>query len=170
MEKNLACGFLNAKKMPLRAHENILIFYQKLPTYNPQFSKGKHKKYIQSQVKSNCYNKVLKSTRYYDSDKRFPKDVFKFDTMLSGGAKYPGGIHTIHPQEKPIDLLEYLIKTYSNEGEVVLDATIGSGSTAVAAINTNRQFIGFELDEHNFDVACDRIQRVQEEKQLSLLD
>lgn len=158
-EKNLACGFLNANKMPLRAHENILIFYQKLPTYNPQFSKGKSYYRTPSNVASKNYNKNFDKFREYP-ERRFPQDILSINAFHFAE----------HPQEKPVDLLEYLIKTYSNEGEVILDATIGSGSTAVAAINTNRQFIGFELDEHNFDIACDRIQRVQDEKQLSLLD
>jgi len=152
--KNLATGFLNAKKMPLCAHEDILIFYRKLPTYNPQFTTGKkyRAKYTSN---SKNYGKVLKEFNYHMTDgKYFPKDNLHYNFYN----------HNEHSQQKPTALLEYLIKTYSNEGEVVLDATIGSGSTAVAAINTGRNFIGFELDEHYFEVAQKRISEAFQKK------
>jgi len=147
--KNLATGFLNAKKMPLCAHEDILIFYRKLPTYNPQFTPGKPYKRI-SPHWSNNYRAGICYGSENNSGDRFPQDIQKFKNDFL----------TSHPQSKNIYLLEYLIKTYSNEGETVLDATIGSGSTAVAAINTGRNFISFELDEHFFEVAKARIEQI----------
>ena len=97
---------------------------------------------------SKNYGKIKTELIYKMSDEKYPQDVCKVYTHN----------HKTHPQEKPVALIEYLIKTYSNEGEVVLDATIGSGTTAVAAMKTGRKFIGFELDEHNFEVAERRIE------------
>ena len=146
-QKTQATGFLNAKKMPLKNHENILIFYKKLPTYNPQFEKGKP--YI---AKSNAsknkgnYGKFKDNLTVNDGF-RYPKSVLNF---TNGGKTY-------HPTQKPVELFEYLIKTYSNENDIVLDNCIGSGTTAIACINTNRQCIGFELDETYFNIAEKRI-------------
>lgn len=138
-EKTSATGFLNAKKMPMKAHENILVFYKKLPTYNPQKTKGHKRKVSKSIHKINC----IKTTDYgkhdlttYDSTERYPRSVLEFPTDKQKCA--------LHPTQKPVALLEYLIKTYSNEGDVILDNCIGSGSTAVACINTNRNFIGMD--------------------------
>jgi len=170
-QKNSTTGFLNAKKMPLKAHEDILIFYRQLPTYNPQFTQGKPKNWnSDKQINSRCYNAIRnRRTGYHNLEgKYYPKDIVVFNTMLSGGAKYDNGLHCIHPTEKPVDLLEYLIKTYTNEGELVLDATIGSGSTAVAAVNTGRHFIGFETEKKFCDIANERISKVQAEKAQAL--
>ena len=104
---------------------------------------------------SSIYGKRPSQKEIYTSTKTgYPADVLYFDALNSN--------KRLHPTQKPTDLLEYLIKTYTNEGEVVLDATIGSGSTAVAAINTNRHFIGFEIDKKYFDIANERIERARQ--------
>ena len=151
-EKTSATGHLNAKKMPMKAHENILVFYKKLPTYNPQKTTGHQRKVSKAEHKINC----VKTTNYgehglttYDSTERYPRSVqiFKTDKQKE----------SLHPTQKPVALLEYLIKTYTNEGETVLDNCMGSGSTGVACLNTNRKFIGIEKDDKYFDLACNRI-------------
>jgi DNA modification methylase len=160
-EKDRASGHLNSHKMPMKAHENILIFYKKLPTYNPQMTTG-HKP-------SNKSGKRKKETTNYG----------KFENLISGGqtTRYPRSVqkfnvvnsqhNPIHPTQKPVELFEYLIKTYTNEGEVVLDNCMGSGTTAIACINTNRNFIGFELDKHYCEIANKRIEN--HTQQLTLL-
>ena len=155
-EKRIAVGFYNANKMPLRAHENILIFYQQLPTYNPQFAKGKSYKRNHSTIRQTVYSNTERIPTVNDG-KRFPRDVQKFATAY-------GKRRLFHSTEKPTDLLEYLIKTYTDEGETVLDATMGSGSTGVAAINTGRNFIGFELEQKFFDIAQKRLTDAQNDK------
>ena len=152
--KNLAVGFLNAKKMPLCAHEDILIFYRHLPTYNPQFTQGKPYVRIRKNHSAINYGKHnLQSFTENDGNFYYPKDIL-FD-------KCP---QEFHSTQKPVELLEYLIKTYSNAGEVVLDFTCGSGSTCVAAVNSGRQYIGIELDEKYFEIACDRVTQAQDLK------
>lgn len=156
--KPLAVGYLNAHKMPLRAHENILVFYGALPTYNPQFTQGKPYSKMGGNNTSNYRHH--KSTRKESDGRRYPLDVLRArQPYCEGGELY-------HPQQKPVSLLEYLIKTYTNEGETVLDATMGSGSTGVAAVNTGRKFIGFELTEKYFEIAQMRLEQaaVQYEK------
>ena len=151
-EKTSATGHLNAKKMPMKAHENILVFYKKLPTYNPQKTAGHKRKVSKAEHKINC----VKTTNYgehglttYDSTERYPRSVQVFKTDKQK--------ESLHPTQKPVALLEYLIKTYTNEGETVLDNCMGSGSTGVACLNTNRKFIGIEKDDKYFDIACNRI-------------
>ena len=145
-EKENSTGFLNAKKMPLKKHENILVFYKHLPTYNPQMREG-FKPYYN--VRNNPY-----SSNYGD---------YKATTASSDGTRYPIDIiefnrdKGLHPTQKPVALLEYLIKTYTNEGDTVLDNCMGSGSTGVACKNTNREFIGMELDEKYYKIACERL-------------
>lgn len=153
--KQLVSGFLNAKKMPLRQHEQIAVFYKHLPTYNPQFTQGQplHSKgdaYKTKELTNNNYGE-FKATD---------------DSRAGSTEKYPVSIITIqkphpaasvHPTQKPVELLEYLIKTYTNEGDLVLDNCMGSGSTGVACKNTNRDFIGIELDENYFNIAKERI-------------
>ena len=153
-EKSLGVGFLNVKKMPLRCHENILVFYQQLPTYNPQhwFDKPYQKPLWQGKTTRN-YNIDDRSLPYENpTGKRFPIDILQFYSCNRHFGSY-----SLHPQQKPIDLLEYLIKTYTNDGETVLDATMGSGSTGVAAVNLGRKFIGFELQPKFYDIAKKRI-------------
>ena len=149
-EKSMATGFLNAKHMPLKCHENICIFYKKLPTYNPQMTKGKpyniKRRDCEAQYLGNFENIETKN-----EGTRCPRDILK-DLWKP----YCGG-KLFHPTQKPVPLLEYLIKTYTNEGETVLDNCMGSGSTGVACVNTNRNFIGIELDEKYFNIAKERI-------------
>lgn len=156
-EKTNATGFLNAKKMPLKAHESVFVFYQKLPTYNPQFSFGK--RYIRSSSDRGSANYGAfqsEKNRRYDN-KRYPRSVIKFSN--SGRDKD----YEHHPTQKPVTLLEYLIRTYTNEGETVLDNCMGSGSTGVACVNTGRNFIGMELDPGYFETAKRRIEEAQEQ-------
>ena len=147
-EKNQAVGFLNAKKMPLRKHENILVFYKHLPTYNPQ-GLIKLDEPIQEKGSANRNGK-----NYGVADKSFIRTHTNYPTDIITFSKDSG----YHPTQKPVDLLEYLIKTYTNEGDVVLDNCMGSGSTGVACVNTNREFIGMELNEEYFKIACERIE------------
>ena len=160
-EKSLAVGFLNAKKMPLRCHENILVFYQQLPTYNPQFRKGKP--YV-ADVNTTTINYGKSNRPVTISDgRRYPRDVVKFYQV--GNFNHTDNYHA---QQKPTDLLEYLIKTYTNEGELVLDATMGSGSTGVAAVNTGRRFIGFETEQNFYDIARQRLAKAAAQREQSL--
>ena len=146
--KSQATGHLNAKKMPLKQHENILIFYSKLPIYNPQWTWDKPYKKTRSTYSSN-YGKQKDSVTTISDGRRYPKDVLYIGKKESN--------KHLHPTQKPVELLEYLIKTYTNEGMTVLDNCMGSGSTGVACINTNRSFIGIELDEKYFNIARNRI-------------
>lgn len=150
-EKTAATGHLNAKKMPMKAHENILVFYKKLPTYNPQKTMGHTPvhSYTKHQDDGSNYGKTKVGISGGGSTERYPRSVQVFKSDKQKVA--------LHPTQKPIDLLQYLIKTYTNEGEAVLDNCMGSGSTAVACLNTNRKFIGIELDDKYFDIAKDRI-------------
>ncbi len=157
-EKTKATGHLNAKKMPMKAHENILVFYKKLPTYNPQKTTG-HKPV-------NSYTKCIK-------EGTADGQVYGKTGVVSGGGntdRYPRSVQVfasdtqkskLNPTQKPILLMEYLIKTYTNEGETVLDFTMGSGSTGVAAKNLNRSFIGIELDDKYFEIAKERIKQLE---------
>lgn len=149
-EKTSATGHLNAKKMPMKAHENILVFYKKLPTYNPQKTQGHTRKTSKTGKKydSDCYGDESNKP-FYDSTERYPRSVQIFPTDKQ--------TLKLHPTQKPVALMEWLIKTYSNEGETVLDNTMGSGTTGVACKNTGREFIGIELDSEYFDIASNRI-------------
>ena len=151
-EKPAATGHLNAKKMPMKAHENILTFYNKLPTYNPQKTLG-HKPTNSYTKKNNadgeCYGNTVSVSGGGNTD-RYPRSVQVFS---SDKQKLK-----LHPTQKPVALMEYLIKTYTNEGETVLDFTMGSGTTGVAAKNLNRKFIGIEMDEGYFNIAKKRIE------------
>ena len=149
-EKTKAGGFLNAKRMPLQAHECICIFYKKLPTYNPQMQQGKP--YIKKAVSNgdgHNYGKFERvGTTNVNEGTRYPRSVIKFSN---------DNHNSLHPTQKPVPLIEYLIRTYTNESDVVLDNCMGSGSTGVAAYNTNRKFIGIELDNNYFTIAKERI-------------
>ncbi|AUR98411.1 DNA methylase [Vibrio phage 1.250.O._10N.261.55.E11] len=150
-EKPNATGFLNAKKMPLRAHETALVFYDKLPTFNPQMTHGHERKVTKRKtVNSECYGKALNLSEY-DSTSRYPRSVQKFSSDKQKGS--------FHPTQKPVELMEWLVKSYTNEGGVVLDFCMGSGTAGVAAVRNNRQFIGIEQDEKYFDIAKQRIEQ-----------
>jgi len=152
-EKPKGTGFLNAKIQPLRYSELVSVFYKKQCTYNPQKTTG-HKPSNKSSAKSiketDVYGKFNKQEKGGQTD-RHPKNIIKFNNVNSSK-----GI--IHPTQKPVALMEYLIKTYTNENETVLDFTMGYGSTGVAAKNLNRNFIGIEQDEKYFKIAENRIQ------------
>lgn len=151
--KVLPRGHLNAKKQPLRVIEEIAVFYSKPCFYNPIKTTGHKRKIARTKYEkegdgSQVYGKEIRDT-FYDSDERYPNGLIEFSTANQQGKQ--------HPTQKPVALLEYLIKTYTNESEIVLDSTMGSGSTGVAAKNTNRKFIGIELDEGYFEIAKNRI-------------
>ena len=158
-KKDRPSGFLNAKKMPLKDVEEILVFYKKCPIYNPQFWEGiplhgMGTKYKEGNLGNNNYGKFASHTnpsanREGDT-KKCPRQVLEF--------KRPHP--PIFPTQKPVDLCEYLIKTYTNEGDLVLDNCMGSGSTGVACKNLNRRFIGIELNSETFNLAKDRIEGV----------
>lgn len=155
-EKPAATGFLNAKKQPLRAHEIISVFYARQPIYNPQKTTGQRRKQsARTDIGSECYGKAIKR-QVYDSTERYPRSIQKFNSDKQK--------QSLHPTQKPVALLEYLIKTYTQEGETVLDFTMGSGSTGVACLNTGRDFIGIELDAHYFEIASTRIAQAQATK------
>ena len=160
--KVLTSGFLNAGRMPLREHEDIMIFYKKLPTYNPQFTDGKplhgmgekFKKVKNNNNNYNDFNSCNNPSANREGDtKKYPKSILTFPR--------PASSKMLHPTEKPVELLEYLIKTYSNENDVILDNCMGSGSTGVAALNTNRRFIGIELDKKYFNIAKNRLENIK---------
>ena len=150
-------GHLNAKKMPLKNHENILVFYKKLPTYNPQMTKGTPYTQKSGRASSN-YNPQERVTTVNEGY-RYPLTVQKFKSEKG-----------LHPTQKPVELFEYLIKTYTNEGETVLDNCMGSGTTAIAAINTNRNYIGFELDQEYYKTSIERINNHIKDKQIDLFE
>lgn len=164
--KNTPTGHLNAKRMPLKNHEIISVFYKKQPIYNPQFEeyadsvkkRFKNNEYVNKKQPStnNIYNafKSISSSINYDRG-TYPKTVKYFETP-------PNSKRRLHPTQKPVALMEYLIRTYTNEGETVLDFTMGSGSTGVACINTNRNFIGIELDKTYYDIAESRIEEAKQ--------
>ena len=152
-QKNKVTGFLNANKMPLRQHESILIFYQKLPTYNPQKSQG-HKP-VNSFTKmsdGSNYGKTSKGFKGGGQTDRHPTSILKFPVVNNDSQD------KCHPTQKPIALFEYLIKTFTNENEIVLDNCIGSGTTAIAAIKSSRRFIGIDNNEDYCQIAKERIQ------------
>ncbi|HIH9427620.1 TPA: DNA-methyltransferase [Klebsiella pneumoniae] len=153
-EKGNATGFLNAKKQPLRAHENIEVFYRRQPTYNPQFTHGHERRTSKRKtVNSECYGKALTLTKY-DSTSRYPRDVQFFSSDKQTG--------NYHPTQKPLALVQYLIETYSNPGDTVLDFTMGSGTAGVACQQVGRNFIGIEKDADIFRTACQRMGIKQE--------
>ena len=152
-DKVLSSGFLNANKMPLRRHELISVFYKKPPTYNPQKTVGKqnHGKGSKKDCENNNYG------NYGFADNRDVLGNLKHPTSILTFPK-PHPSISVHPTQKPVELLEYLVKTYTNYGDIVLDNCMGCGSTGIACVNTGRRFIGMELDEQYFDTASNRIE------------
>lgn len=158
-KKNKSTGFLNSKKMPLRNKEDILVFYRQQPLYNPQKTFG-HKpvnKYTKHTMDGETVGKTKIGISGGGSTERYPVCVLEFPVVNQDGSSKDG---KYHPTQKPVALMEYLIKTYTNEGETVLDFTMGSGTTGVACKNLNRNFIGIELDEKYFNIAKERISGV----------
>ena len=159
---NQETGHLNASRMPLRNHEDIAVFYCKLPTYNPQpfFGNVKHDKtkYNGTQKEKSVYNSFTANVVARDGD-RYPLSVIDVPRNWKRQDQ-------LHPTQKPVDLLRYLVLTYTNEGDTVLDNCMGSGTTAIACIKERRHFIGFELSKEYFDKAVKRIDT--ERRQLTL--
>lgn len=159
-DKCLKTGFLNANKMPLRQHEDICIFYKTLPIYNPQKKKcdplkRNHSKGRLFNAQTNsCYGDFVASPTVI-SDYKFPTSIITIPKEHINGQMY-------HPTQKPVALMEYLIRTYTNEGGIVLDNCMGSGSTGVACVNTSRRFIGIEIEEKYFKIAQKRIKDIKE--------
>lgn len=163
-EKTAATGHLNAKKMPMKAHENALVFsddpeehwnmivfYERLPTYNPQKTSGHEPTHIYTKRDNSdgdCYGNT-KSVSGGGNTDRYPRSVQMFSSDKQ--------TCSLHPTQKPVALMEYLIKTYTNGGETVLDFTMGSGTTGVAAKNLKRKFIGIEMDPDYYAIACGRV-------------
>lgn len=148
-------GFLNAKRMPLRNHEDIAVFYQKLPVYHPQMFHGEinhSRKPSGFQENNKCYG-LYKRTETIFTDEKYPVSVI--DIPKEHNIFY-------HPTQKPVALLEYLIRTYTDEGDTVMDNCMGSGTTGVACMNTGRNFIGYEKEKKYFDISQERIFAAQE--------
>jgi len=167
-EKSMPTGMATSSFMPMKYHEIISIFVNKnKPTYNKimversEIGKVRAKKPIQSKSKSNHISLGKQEARQYDPNKVNPKTVLKFKSVPNTPKGYK-----LHPTQKPVELMEYLIKTYTNENETVLDFTMGSGSTGVACLNTDRNFIGIEMDENYFNIAKKRIEEHTKQQKL----
>lgn len=163
-DKARATGFLNANRMPLRYHEDICVFYDKLPVYNPQMEdlNGREPNHPQGHgehtEKNSCYGKVNRINPTYE-DKKFPRSIIRIKAVHCNEGQF-------HPTQKPIELIRYLVRTYTNEGDTVLDNCAGSGTTAVACLKEKRHFIGFELNKEYFEKSLERIEK--ERRQLTL--
>ena len=158
-EKTQATGHLNAKKMPMKAHENVLVFYKNLPTYNPIMTEGHIRKVSKAKNRAACIerrndtdniynNEYADKVNDYDSTIRYPRSVIQFKTDKQTS--------NLHKTQKPLDLMKYFISTYTNEGMTVLDNTMGSGTTCLAAKELNRKFIGIEKEPKYYEIACQR--------------
>lgn len=157
-DKVKGTGFLNAKRQPMRNHELVSVFYKKQCTYNPQKTTGHKlkKSYRSKELQTEVYGE-MNNDYVYESSERYPRSIQVFSTDTQNSS--------LHPTQKPVALCEYLIKTYTNEGGIVLDNCIGSGTTAVAAINTGRNFIGIEREPEYVDIANKRIYDVKQLKE-----
>ena len=155
--KKLAGNGILAKKQPLKIHENVIVFNSKI--YIPQMTKGKLRKKLTNNPKISEINggDGVKRANETFNDQYYPTSIQEFSMANLRRNR-------LHPTQKPVDLLEYLIKTYTNENDIVLDFTMGSGSTGVACVNTNRKFIGIELDKKYFEIAKERIKDAQDNK------
>lgn len=148
-EKTHPTGHLNAKKMPMKAHENILVFYNKLPTYNPQKTSGHVRKTaVKRRDDTPVYGEQDFVDLPYDSTERYPRSVLIFPSDKQRSA--------LHPTQKPLALIEWLIATYTNAGDMVLDNCMGSGTTGEACKSLGRRFVGIELDETYYRTAVAR--------------
>ena len=170
--KGKESNFMLLKKQPKKDCEIISVFYKKQPTYNPIMEKAKrnssgnkgNKKTISGNVQN--YTLDIENSNYVDSGLRYPSMILNFSSQ----SREVNNVNRLHPTQKPVALLEYLIKTYTNESETVLDFTMGSGSTGVACVNTGRKFIGMELDKQYFDIAVNRIAETQGEVTENVMD
>ena len=161
-DKVKGTGFLNAKKQPMRNHEVICVFYKKQCTYNPQKTTGHQLKvsFRSKKLQTDVYGEMKNDYKYVSSE-RYPRSIQVFSTDTQNSS--------LHPTQKPVALLEYLIKTYTNPGETVLDNCMGSGSTGVACVNTGRNFIGYELEQKYFDIAVERIEQAKTSNKMGCL-
>jgi DNA modification methylase len=153
--KTMASNFALAKKQPFKKHEDICVFYQKQPTYRPQMESGKSytdRRALGARNASVGTDAGVNRRPIQNIGTRYPSSIQRFSNGNNGN---------VHPTQKPVALMEYLIKTYTNEGDTVLDFTMGSGSTGVACANTGRKFIGIELDPVYFEIARNRIEDAQ---------
>lgn len=165
-KKTMKSGFLDANKRPLKEHENILVFYKKTPTYNPiKSSSGKPERFRKKEGNRSEHYGRMRMCDVTDHGERYPTDVIEFSNWngaLFGKTKNA----TKHPTQKPVDLCEYLIKTYTNIGDVVLDNTMGSGTTIIAALRTGRKSIGIEKNPEYFAIAQERIKQAERQPAL----
>jgi DNA modification methylase len=155
-DKVIGSGSLNIRFMPLKRYEDILIFYKKTPNYNPQMTprdKTKIRPIGQFLKANETYGLKVKKQTLYNSDLKYPDSKLEFHAR----EKELNSKHKLHPTQKPVALMEYLIRTYTNEGNMILDSCMGSGTTGVACVNTNRNFIGIELEPKYFEIAEKRI-------------
>ena len=196
-DKGRVTGFLNARRMPMRCHEDICVFYKSLPTYNPQMEKclphqRNHSRGKQEGKQTNrCYG-VFGKAEDFISDEKYPRSIIRnygndhegrvyervprVESTVPDGYSMPKSIisiqkehesTTLHPTQKPVDIMRYLIRTYTNKGDLVLDNCMGSGTTAIAAVREKRHFLGFELEKEYYDIAT---KRVKTEMQQPTLD
>lgn len=149
-DKVRGVGHLNAKRRPMMCIEDIMIFYNKQCIYNPQMRERDKPRQSMNNATQQVYGKSKENFKGEKLNKKYPINLITFSKSSQNDMIF-------HPTQKPTDLLEYLIKTYTNENELVLDFTMGSGSTGVACMNTNRRFIGIELDESYFNISVNRI-------------
>lgn len=158
-DKVVGGNFVQAKRHPLKTHESVLVFGNKSITYNPQMTDAdlSKNKPLKRGLNANILNIAsgdIKYSKDRDDSKRYPVTIQRYHSK----EKECNSVNRIHPTQKPVSLFEYLIKTYSNEGETVLDNCIGSGTTAIACINTNRKYIGFELNSDYYNKAIERVE------------
>ena len=165
-DKRRATGFLNANRMPLRCHEDICVFYKKLPTYNPQMEKclphqrNHSRGHRKDGYTNRCYG-TFRNTEPFMADEKYPRSIIVHANIVQKNE---------HPTQKPVELIRYLIRTYTDSGGVVLDNAMGSGTTAIAAIREGRRFIGFELNEEYFRKAQERIRRERQINELKFTE
>ena len=154
--KTLGSNFLNLKFQPFFRIETISVFYKRKPTYNPEMKQGKpyHKRDGLRPLSNQQNYGIKRKQQEANTGTRYPDNLIEFSN---------GNNKNVHPTQKPVPLLEYLIKTYTNEGDLVLDNCMGSGSTGVACVNLNRKFIGIEMDEKYFNIAKDRINKAMKD-------
>ena len=151
-QKSYITGVLNAKKQPVRNHEQILVFYKKQPTYNPQ-GLTVVSKITKQGTSSKNYGERKENNEYFQENGNYPRSIQLISSKGEG--------KKVHPTQKPVTLFEYLIRTYTNKGDTVLDNCMGSGTTGVACQHLNRNFIGIELDENYFKIAKERIEKTK---------
>lgn len=149
-DKKQITGFLNAKKMPLRKHEDILVFYKKLPTYNPQFTFGEAYEIKRKHSTSNYGSQTENATK--SDGRRYPTSILEVPQIREKGG---------HPTQKPVKLFEWLIKTYTNENDIVLDNCLGAGTTAIACEINNRRWVGFETESEYVELINKRLEQIQ---------